>query len=308
MTLQQLNYIMALEQYRSFAKASEACGITQPTLSKMVANLEDELDVKIFERTSKRVMPTDIGLKIIKQASNVVKESNRIQEIIRETKDVINGDMRLAVGPSIATYLLPKFIKWYGEAYPQVNLSIEEIRPENMIEALLSGRIDAGIAVGGNNNADIFEIPLYTEPFWVYLAPTCKLLLSSFTPAELNHENMWIMKEAQCLRESAFSFCKAKNKGKRIYEAGNIDTLIRVVDENGGFTIIPEMHLRFLDEKQIKNVRRLSGDHLSCRRVSMYIRHDYIREKMLNTIITSLQKCVPVHMFEPSLIKYGIRL
>lgn len=81
MTLQQLNYIMALEQYRSFAKASEACGITQPTLSKMVANLEDELDVKIFERTSKRVMPTDIGLKIIKQASNVIKESNRIQEI-----------------------------------------------------------------------------------------------------------------------------------------------------------------------------------------------------------------------------------
>lgn len=120
--------------------------------------------------------------------------------------------------------------------------------------------------------------------------------------------NMWIMKEAQCLRDSAFSFCKARSKGHHIYESGSIETLIRIVDENSGFTIIPEMHLEFLNEAQRKNVRKIEGDYLSQRRISLYIREDYIKERMLNTIINSMKEFMPAQMMNEGNWKYGIRL
>ncbi len=116
------------------------------------------------------------------------------------------------------------------------------------------------------------------------------------------------MKEAQCLRDSAFSFCKARSKGHHIYESGSIETLIRIVDENSGFTIIPEMHLEFLNEAQRKNVRKIEGDYLSQRRISLYIREDYIKERMLNTIINNMKEFMPAQMMNEGNWKYGIRL
>lgn len=308
MTLQQLQYIISLNRHRSFAKAAETCGVTQPTLSKMIAKLEDELDVRIFSRTNKYVEPTSIGRKIIAQAEKVATEVGRIEELVAETKDHVSGYFRLSVGPSIAPYILPDFIRIYESEYTSVSLSIEEMRIENMFESLLSNNIDAGIAIGGKSKDGIFEIPLYQEPFWVYLAENCRRKLPVFSPEQLSHENMWIMKEAQCLRESAFSFCKAKETGRRVYEAGNIETLVRVVDANGGFTIIPEMHIPLLNTQQKENVRPLAGDYGSRRKVSIYIRHDYVREKLLNTVVATIIKIIPSHMIENSIVKYGVRL
>ena len=119
---------------------------------------------------------------------------------------------------------------------------------------------------------------------------------------------MWIMKDAQCMRDSAFSFCKARTKGNHIYEAGSIDTLIRIVDENGGFTIIPEMHLPFLTDKQRENIRKIEGNYLSQRRVSLYIKEDYIRQRMLNTIVDTLKAFMPKEMLGEGILKYGIKL
>lgn len=116
------------------------------------------------------------------------------------------------------------------------------------------------------------------------------------------------MKETQCLRNSAFSFCKAHSKGRRIYEAGSIDTLVRIVDANGGFTIIPEMHLSFLTEQQRQNVRRIEGDYLSQRRVSLYIREDYVRQQMLRSVVDALLAFLPKAMVEERILKFGVKL
>ena len=308
MTLQQLQYIISVEHHRSFAKAAESCGITQPTLSKMIANLEEELGIKIFYRSSRHVSLTETGQAIIRQAVKTVMEAERIKEIVAETKDTVSGELRLSIGPTIAPYVLPEFIKKYSAANPSVRLSIEEMRIVNMADALLDSRIDAAIAIGGNRRDGIFEIELYEEPFWVYLSPECMRQYSEFTSEQLSHENMWIMKEAQCLRESAFSFCKARETGRRVYEAGNIDTLIRVVDTNGGFTIIPEMHLPLLTDRQRKQVRPLSGATKSGRKISIYIRSDYVREKLLQSIISALKAIIPNHLISPYILKYAIRL
>lgn len=308
MNLQQLRYIIAVNRFRNFAKAADACNVTQPTLSAMIVKLEEELDLRIFERTNKSVTPSNAGLKIIHQAESVLMEVDRISEILSEDKGLIGGRLNLSVGPTVAPYILPKFIKHYRKLYPTVDLSIEELKVEFMLDALLRGEIDAGIAISENLKQGILEIPLYTEKFYVYLAESCWRKLPVFKPENLEHESMWIMKEAQCLRDSAFSFCKARAKGHRIYEAGSIETLIRIVDENGGYTIIPEMHLPFLTEKQRLNIRKIEGDHLSQRRVSIYIKEDYIRQRMLNTIVDTLKAYMPEGMLSEGIIKYGIKL
>lgn len=305
MTLQQLKYIIAIDRYRNFAKAAEALGISQPTLSAMLVKLEEELDVRIFERTNKSVIPTTAGQRIIRQAEKASAEVNRISELVAESKGTINGQFNLSVGPTIAPYILPKFIKHYKADYPEVQLFVREMKAEHMFDALIQNEIDAGIAIAGNTRTGVLEIPLYTERFYVYLAESCWRKLPVFKPENLEHEKMWVMKEAQCLRESAFSFCKERSKGQHTYEAGSIETLIRIVDENGGYTIIPEMHLTFLSPQQRENVRSIEGDYLSQRRISLYIKEDYIRQSMLNTVTDTLKKFLPKEMLQ---MKHEIRL
>ena len=308
MNLQQLRYVIAVNRFRNFAKAADACNVSQPTLSAMLQKLEEELDIRIFERSNKSVTPTTIGEKIILQAKKVLQETDRIGEIISEDKGLVGGKLTLSVGSTIAPYILPKFIKNYQESFPSVELSIQELKANFMINALMSGELDAGIAISGNVREGVLEVPLYTENFLVYLAESCWRKLPIFKPENLEHENMWIMKDAQCLRDSAFSFCKTRSMGNYIYEAGSISTLVHIVDENGGFTIIPEMHLPFLNEQQRKNVRPIEGDYLSQRRVSLYIKKNYIRQRMLNTIIDTLKKFMPKGMLSEGIQKYGIKL
>lgn len=308
MNLQQLRYVVAVNRFRNFAKAAESCNVSQPTLSAMLQKLEEELDIRIFERSNKSVTPTTAGEKIIRQAETALLEIDRIGEIVLEGKGQIGGKFALSVGPTIAPYILPKFIKKYRESFPSVELSIQELKVNFMLEALLRGELDAGIAISENAREGILEIPLYTEKFLVYLAESCWRKLPVFKPDNLEHENMWIMKDAQCLRDSAFSFCKSRQKGNHIYEAGSITTLVHIVDENGGFTIIPEMHLPFLSDKQRENVRPIEGDYLSQRRVSLYIKEDYIRQRMLNTVTDTLKKFIPERMINERIRKYGIKL
>ncbi len=308
MNLQQLKYIVAIDRFRNFARAADACNISQPTLSAMLVKLEDELDVRIFERTNKQVKPTTVGQQIVQQAQKALMEANKIAEIVNEGRGSINGSFALSVGPTIAPYLLPQFIKHYREKYAEVSLTICELKADFMLDSLLRSELDAGVAISGNVRQGVLEIPLYTERFYVYLSEKCWRKLPVFKPENLENENMWVMKEAQCLRDSAFSFCKARSKGQHIYEAGSIETLIRIVDENGGYTIIPEMHLPFLTKSQMQNVRKIEGDYLSQRRISLYIKNDYIRERMLNTLVNTLKAFMPQGMLSEGILKYGIKL
>lgn len=308
MTLQQLRYLVAIDQHSSFAKASDALDVSQPTLSAMIGKLEDELDVKLFDRSNRKIRTTAIGSQIAEQARMILMETNRINELVAETKGSASGKFRLSVGPSIAPYILPDFIKIYLSDYPHVTLSVEEMRPDTMIKSLRDATIDAGIATTGHRSHGIYEIPLYTEKFLIYLSENFQKQHTEFKPEELSHEQIWVMKEVQCLRDSAFSFCKGRIGKRHVYEAGNIDTLIRIVDANGGYTIIPEMHVPMLSQRQQSNVRQIYGDYLSMRKVSMYIREDCVRERMLNTIIDTLIKFIPADMMETAVLKNGIRL
>lgn len=133
MNIQQLRYIVAIDRFRNFARAADSCHISQPTLSAMVAKLEKELDVRLFERSNKTVKPTVAGEKIIRQAQRALMETDRIAELASEDKGTIGGSFALSVGPTIAPYLLPKFIHHYRNDYPTVDLSIRELKASFML-------------------------------------------------------------------------------------------------------------------------------------------------------------------------------
>ena len=189
MNIQQLRYIVAIDRFRNFARAADACNISQPTLSAMLVKLEDELDVRIFDRTNKVVKPTSVGERIIRQAQKALMETNRINELITESKGTVGGQLTLSIGPTIAPYLLPKFIKHYRQSYPSVELTVKEMKADHMLEAILNGEIDAGIAISDNARQGVLEMPLYTERFYVYLAESCWRKLPVFKPENLEHEN-----------------------------------------------------------------------------------------------------------------------
>lgn len=250
MTLQQMEYIVALDKYRHFVLAAEACGVTQPTLSAMIQKLEEELDVKIFSRDRKNISPTRIGEKIIRQAKIALNETQRIKEVVADESTSMNGNVRIGILPTIAPYLIPDFIYHFRKAYPNVSLFIDEKENKALIQDLRFGNLDIAITTPPEAHANILEIPVYVEKFVAYFSEDCcSKVRQMIVNGNLPPEQMWILKEGHCIPNGGINLCEDKEIGNHIYEAGSIDTLIKIVDRNGGYTIIPELHISTLSEK-----------------------------------------------------------
>ena len=289
MTLQQLKYVVAVNRYRNYARAAEACSVTQPTLSAMLMKLETELDVRIFERTRKSVVPTAAGEKIIKLAEKTLSDADNIHNVIDEEKGVAAGVLKLSIGPTIAPYILPDFITTYTQEYPNVQLVVKDMKVSSVINALLDGSIDAGIGLSGHTRKGIREIPLYTEPIEVY----------TVTRNEKNARNdfLWVMKEALSLRENSYVNYKDDDRVHHSYEATSVEQLVSMVDLVGGSTVIPHMHLRYLSEAQRKNVVAMDAAQKSYRTISLYLKNAGGKQLLVDSMLAVLRKIIP-----PSLV------
>ena len=308
MTVQQLEYILSVDKCRHFVKAAEMCNVTQPTLSTMIQKLEEELGVKIFDRTQHPVEPTPIGKDIIEKAKIINFNISQLKEFVATEKNGLTCDLKMGVIPTVAPYLLPDFFPSFVNKYPGITLKVSELRTETIIDSLKSGKIDAAILATPLNNEDLLEIPLYYEKFAAYVSPT----VSFYDQETLSAENMpiqdlWVLEEGHCLRNQIFNFCKDKRPRTYMYEAGSIDTLIRIVDKNGGYTVIPELHLCFLSEEQQKNVRPITGPE-AVREISLVISQNYVREQVLNAIAETVKGIIPPQMLDARLKKFAIRL
>ena len=145
MTIQQLEYILAVDQFRHFARAAEYCRVTQPTLSAMIQKLEEELGVKLFDRTMQPVCPTRIGEKVIAQARTILTQASQVKDIINEEQGTLTGTFHLGVLPTIAPYLLPRFFPQMMEKYPGLDIRVTEMKTQDIRQALHTGDIDAAI-------------------------------------------------------------------------------------------------------------------------------------------------------------------
>lgn len=308
MTLQQMEYIVALDKYRHFVLAAEACGVTQPTLSAMIQKLEEELDVKIFSRDRKNITPTSIGEKIIRQAKIALNETQKIKEVVADESSNMNGNLRIGILPTIAPYLVPDFIYYFRKSYPNVNLFIDEKENRSLIQDLRFGNLDIAITTPPEAHANILEIPMYVEKFVAYFSETCSKARQMIVNGNLPPEQMWILKEGHCIPNGGINLCENKDIGNHIYEAGSIDTLIKIVDRNGGYTIIPELHISTLNEKQKENIQTLNVNPPAQRTVSILIKDDFIRERIVNAVLDTIKAIIPSHMMDERFKTLAIKL
>ncbi|HQB68765.1 MAG TPA: hydrogen peroxide-inducible genes activator [Paludibacteraceae bacterium] len=306
MTLQQIEYIVTLNRHRHFVKAAEECGVTQPTLSTMVQKLEEELDVKIFDRSKYPIAPTAIGEKVIRQAEITLNEVRRIHEVVNDEINSLTGTLKIGIIPTIAPYLVPEFITRFRSEYEGITLTISEMRTTDVLEQLQIGNLDLAIISTPLEQPDILEIPLYYEKFVAYFSPTQRFTEIPLNPKDMPLDDLWVLQEGHCARRQIFNFCHAETSN-HMYEAGSIDTLVKIVDKSGGYTMIPELHLQFLTEKQLKNVREINSPP-AVREVSIVIRHDFVKERMINAVANTVKKIIPLQMLDERLKKFSIRL
>src|ERR1035437_2802001 len=308
MTLQQLEYVMALDKTRHFVRAAESCGVTQPTLSAMVQKLEDEMDCKIFDRSLQPIEPTEIGKEIIRQAHVIVYLVNQLKESVQTEKKSLSGSLHLAIIPTIAPYLLPQFIASFKNMCPNIVLKVSELHTDTIIEKLRIAVIDMAILSTPLENQKILEVPLYYEKFVAYISPKEPIYeLKELSATDMPLDKLWVLEEGHCLRNQVFNFCNEKPQQNSIYEAGSIDTLVKIVDVNGGYTVIPELHIELLTEKQKLNLREIVNPEAT-REISVVIRHDFVREGILNAVAECVKQIIPAHMLDARLKKFAIRI
>ena len=311
MTIQQLEYIIAVDNYRHFAKAAEACYVTQPTLSMMIQKLEEELDVKIFDRSAHPVEPTRIGEQILHEARVSVRYFSQIRELVDNEKNMLTGDFRLGVIPTIASYVVPELLQQMKESSLNINLMLQEMPTSKVVEYVLNGKLDGGLLATPLKHPMLIEYPIYYEKFYAYISPLDSDLKKQeeIDLQEVDVRTMWLLENVHCLRGQIVKLCqlrKEKSKHETIkYESGSIETLINIVDYNGGMTIIPEMAAMSLSEDRQENLRRLKGD-VSVREVSLIVNRDFVRQRMADSLIEIIKDCIPISMQDPALKQYAI--
>ncbi len=308
-----LRYIVTLDTYRNFVKAAEACAVSQPTLSAAIRNLESDLDVVIFDRSMRPVCPTLLGEKIIAMARRTLREAEQIEEFIASTRGEERGEFALGVIPTVAPYILADFFHDMSQNHPGIKLKVEELYTELAIGKLLNAELDAAIMSTPLEHEKLLEIPVYREKFMVYVSPDDELSRLDKVPVKaLVSDRIWLLEEGHCMRNQVMNLCRFKDIAQHRYHAGNISTLVEIVDKNGGYTIVPMLHVGLLSEERRHNLREIvANDGAECipnREISLVVREDFIRERMLNIISDTIKAIVPDEMLDERLKRFSIKI
>ncbi len=296
MNIQQLEYIVAVDEHKHFAKAAEACFVTQPTLSMMIQKLEEELGLKIFDRSKYPITTSKEGEEIIERAKNILNEIKQIKDYCIDIKSDMQGEIRIGIIPTLAPYLLPLFIKDLNLSYPKLRLLVKEITTQDILTKLQSREIDLAILAGPISENQFLELPLFKEPFLVYGALKKKKNSKYVLPQQLISENVWLLEEGHCFRNQVMNFCELRDKSQSqfslSYEAGSIETLIHLVDMYEGLTIIPQLALNHLKKQQLSKVTEFAKPQPS-RQINLIALKNYPRVKLLKAIQTQIINALP---------------
>ncbi len=255
--------------------------------------MEEELDVRIFDREAHPVTPTEIGRKIIDQAKVVLYHINQIAEIVQSEKELISGHLRIALISTVSPILVPGLFKYFGDHYPLISLQAEEMLSDTIKDKLRKAEVEMGIVTGPVDDPDLLEIPLYHEGFLAYVSPDNPLYSQSeISLNQLYGQSIWIIRDG--LRKEDMS---EMEKGgtvtyERFFEGGRVGMLIQMVNENGVITIIPETHKDLILFSQQTGLRPIVQPERT-RTISLLIRNDYIHEALLNAVVSAIRNCIP---------------
>jgi LysR family hydrogen peroxide-inducible transcriptional activator len=297
MTFTQLEYIVALDTFRHFSLAAEHCHVTQPTLSMQINKLEQELGVKLFDRSKQPVLPTEAGYGIIEQARKILADKEALLENIESKKGIINGELRIGIIPTLAPYLLPLFVNAFTLKYPQVRLRVIELTTQALLARLKEGRIDTGILVTPLQETGIREHVLFYEELVAYVSKNNKAFQKNYVlTKDIDPNKLWLLEEGHCFRSQIINLCELRRKTKGgshfEYEAGSIETLRRMVDLNDGITIIPELATLDMSAKQ-QQLLRYFKPPAPMREVSLVVHRDFVKKKLIELLKQEILKAIP---------------
>ncbi len=300
-TLQQLEYIVAVDKYRHFVTASEHCFVTQPTLSMQIKKLEEHLNVIIFDRSKQPIVPTVIGAKIIKQAKEVLYQSKKIDEIIKDEENTISGELSIGIIPSLAPYLLPLFIGSFSSKYPDLKITLNEMLSEDIIKALKNDDLDVGLLVTPINEKGIYENPLFYEEMKLYVNPKHSFAKAKqIVTSEIATDKLWLMSEGNCFRTQVINLCDYstqldENKHFK-FESGSLETIVNLVNTEGGYTLLPELATNQLNYS--KGVLKSFSNMKPLREVGMVFSRTNVKSKILDILAQEIKLCVPKTMLD----------
>lgn len=257
-SIQQIEYILRLSEERHFLRASELCFVTQPTLSMQIKKAEDMLGGKVFDRSRNPIELTTFGKEIVPVLRDVFNEYSRIQIVADKNKGHFIEEIRLAIIPTITSYLIPDLYENWRSELKDIRLVIEEMKTEDILLAMEQNKIDMGILAGPVVDSRLRTVPLYQEEIKAFI-PSCKKKKISTT--ELMNEHPWLLTKGNCLRTQMMHFCELKmdDKDSWDYEGGNIDLLLEMVRKQGGYTLVPNYHIKS-NSKDFKTIVSSSGE------------------------------------------------
>ena len=296
MTLQQLEYIRALDIERNFVRAAERCFVTQPSLTMQVQKLEDQLGVKIFDRSKKPLIPTPLGEKLVTQAYKILREAERFKEIVKEQEGRLSGELKVGIIPTLAPYLLPLFVPKFELEYPEVRLVVQELQTDVIIDKLKKDDLDLGILVTPLEEKGIQESVLFNEPMVGYVGRNHRLFsMSEIETSDLDLDDTWLLSEGHCLRGQVLNICKAHQNDDThnfVFESGSLETLERLVEMHRGMTILPFLATLNLGEKQRELLRDFKGTP-PVREVSIVTNRVHVKTAMIDAFRTTIIASVP---------------
>ena len=283
MNIQQIKYVIAVEKLRSFGEAAKECYISQPTLSTMIARYEEEIGVIIFDRKTKPVTVTKEGKQIVQQLKILANEFQNLDVKISNLKGELVGKIKVGVIPTIAPYLLPRFLnEWIGKL-PKMQFEISELTTDKIIEGIKHRDIDIGIASTPLKEPDLIEHHLYDEPFLLY-DKSGSGLKHGFNLKEIDINRLWLLEEGHCMKTQTETICGLRKKRKinsnLEYKSGSIDTLLRFVEKYNGITLLPLLSTTEFPLKNQKLLKEFKSP-VPARSVGLIVHKHFIKQNVL---------------------------
>jgi LysR family transcriptional regulator, hydrogen peroxide-inducible genes activator len=249
MTLTELKYIVAVAREKHFGRAADACHVSQPTLSVAIKKLEDELEVKLFERSANEVTVTPLGEEIVRQAQSVLEQAANIKDIAKRGKDPLSGPLRLGVIYTIGPYLLPDLVRKTIDRVPQMPLILQENFTVKLLEMLRTGEIDCAILAEPFPDAGLAIAALYDEPFMAAVPSKHPLAkLGSVSAETLKKETMLLLGSGHCFRDHVLEVCpefarfSSDTEGiRKSFEGSSLETIKHMVASGMGVTLVPRL-------------------------------------------------------------------
>jgi LysR family hydrogen peroxide-inducible transcriptional activator len=311
MTLTELKYIVAVAREKHFGKAAEACHVSQPTLSVAIKKLEEELQVKLFERNANEITVTPLGEEIVRQAQSVLEQADSIREIAKRGKDPLAGALRLGIIYTIGPYLLPDLVRQVITLSPQMPLMLQENFTVKLLEELRTGEIDCAILAEPFPDTNLAMAPLYDEPF-VAAVPSSHPLAQrdNITAEELKNETMLLLGNGHCFRDHVLEVCpefarfSSNAEGiRKSFEGSSLETIKHMVASGMGVTLVPRLSVpkgalagdsqpaaAVFDEHPFIKYIPFEG-HVPTRRVVLAWRRSFTRYEAIAALRNAIYAC-----------------